>query len=153
MGLGPQLVGLYGETAGTQYYRSFDFAVHPDYQGKGIGSALHRYVAEKVSQYSCNWESHPSWLACLFTSGEKTRQQMDLYQHGIQCESLLSNTKIHCMSKYSHVYLSHRHLSTSAWIASLLASLSPPICLRKQRKLILLVTISSGYSKLRRFKL
>lgn len=44
-----QLIKLYGPDAGLRHYRSSSFAVHPDCQGKGIGTVMNKYIYEKVS--------------------------------------------------------------------------------------------------------
>lgn len=53
--IGSVLAETYGPDKGLELYKTGGFAVHPDYQGKGIGSALHKYVAEKTKKEGKIW--------------------------------------------------------------------------------------------------
>lgn len=43
-----ELLKLYGESCGLEFYKTGGFAVHPAYQGRGIGSALHQHIAKEA---------------------------------------------------------------------------------------------------------
>lgn len=48
-GIDALLAKMYGESRGVEHFSTGGLAVHPDYQFKGIGSALHRYIADQAS--------------------------------------------------------------------------------------------------------
>lgn len=45
-----ELLKLYGEDCGLEFHKTGGFAAHPDYQGRGIGSALHQYIANEARE-------------------------------------------------------------------------------------------------------
>lgn len=50
-----ELLSLYGEDRGVEFYKTSGFAVHPQYQGRGIGTALHRYIAAEAGKAGKKW--------------------------------------------------------------------------------------------------
>lgn len=49
------LFELYGEDGGLGLWKTCGFAVHPNYQGKGIGSALHKHIATEAQKDGKKW--------------------------------------------------------------------------------------------------
>lgn len=49
------LESLYGEDRGLSLWRSDFFAVHPDYQGRGLGTALHNVIAAELKKTNEKW--------------------------------------------------------------------------------------------------
>lgn len=56
------LTELYGPDMGLDLYKSGGFAVHPDLQGKGVGTAMHKYLAEKQSKKARFGSSVPCYI-------------------------------------------------------------------------------------------
>lgn len=50
-----QLRELYGDSLGVDLYETAGFAVHPDYQGCGIGTAVHRHIADQAKKDGKIW--------------------------------------------------------------------------------------------------
>jgi GNAT superfamily N-acetyltransferase len=49
------LESLYGEDRGLSLWRSDFLAVHPEYQGRGLGTAIHKVIAAELMKSNEKW--------------------------------------------------------------------------------------------------
>jgi GNAT superfamily N-acetyltransferase len=49
------MLEIYGLDERLQVYRTSDFAVQPDFQGRGIGLAIHKYIKARARADKTGW--------------------------------------------------------------------------------------------------